>query len=189
MRNRNFRGGYTGEVTWTIDPVENARQGPVISRKVRNVCETCNNGWMSEIVNCAKPVIEKMALSQSTTISPNEVGELAGWIALTNIMQEFANPAGSNAIPHSDLKTLMQKMVRPDNWSIWVGHYVGENWEPFGHIHIPFKYEKSANASESSANLPIRFEQQLSTFSIRHLLAHVLLVLRLPRSKSIDSPF
>jgi hypothetical protein len=163
---------HTAEVTWTIDPVERSRQGPVISRKIRKVCEKCNNGWMSEAVNRAKPVVEKMALSECVKLSREEVANLAGWIALTNIMQEFANPAGSSAIPATDRTYLMQHMVPPESWSIWVGHYVGQNWEPFGNIHIPFKYKKSDIATEGSADLPDKFELQLSTFSVRHFLAH-----------------
>lgn len=160
-------------MTWKIDPVQRARQGPVISRKVRNVCENCNNGWMSTVVTRAKPIVEKLALSHSVAVSNEELASLAGWIALTNVMLEYANPAGSRAIPPSDRKHLMQHLVPPNDWSIWLGHYVGENWEPFGNIHIPFRYAKSTNTTQQSSGLPDKFELQVSTFSVRHLLSHV----------------
>ena len=45
--------------------VLSCRQGGAITKKLRVVCETCNNEWMSEIEDRVKPILAPLILGQS----------------------------------------------------------------------------------------------------------------------------
>ena len=111
------------EFKWTKLPREESRQGPVISRKVRNVCKACNNGWISEVVNRAKPILKRLATGQALHLMDDDRSKLIAWLALSTIMQEFANP-GTHVIQATDRQFLMENKSPPQQWSIWIGHYM-----------------------------------------------------------------
>jgi hypothetical protein len=58
---------YTGEAF--VHPNFKDRQGSFHSRKIRNVCAKCNNGWMSGIVDRAKPIVGPMMSDEAAALS------------------------------------------------------------------------------------------------------------------------
>jgi hypothetical protein len=71
-------------------------QGPAGSRKIKNVCERCNNGWMSQIEQAAMGSAIPMINNLACTISPQEQRVLASWFALMTMMIEFTGPDSIN---------------------------------------------------------------------------------------------
>ena len=146
---RMHRDSGSREVEWTEPPASSARQGSVFQRKVRNVCERrCNNGWMSRVVDRAKPHVERMILGKSFQLDRKEQTDLAAWIGITTVIQEFANRHGVRRIPPEDRTVLMNTEAPPLSWSIWVARYTGEWWAPMGHYHIPMSYSKRPTDDE-----------------------------------------
>ena len=73
-------------------PVDAKMQERIAVRKadpydiqVRNVCEGCNNGWMSELQNLTKPLIEEIATGHLRDLSDEERTIVARWAAMTSI--------------------------------------------------------------------------------------------------------
>lgn len=158
---------------WAQLPQTRTRQGCLLQRKIRNVCERhCNNGWMSGVVDRAKPHAERMILGHQFQLEWQGMSDLAAWIAITTIMQEFANPRAQQIAP-GDRRVLMATKTPPDTWSIWVARYGGHVWYPMGHYHIPIWYSKGSLPSELSPDAPLRHGLQLTTFALRELLVHV----------------
>jgi hypothetical protein len=165
------RDAHSRDVEWTVGPSSTARQGSVLQRRVRNVCERhCNNGWMSRVVGRAKPHIERMMLGSHLQMNLNEQTDVAAWIGITTVMQEFANRSRITQIPREDRSSLMANEAPPLSWSIWAGRYVGQWWAPFGHYHIPMSYVKQHSPEEPA---PPRGALQLTTFTLRALIVHV----------------
>lgn len=165
------RGSQT--FRWTEFPQARTRRGCVLQRRIRNVCERhCNNGWMSGVVERAKPHAERMILGQQFELERQGMSDLAAWIAITTIMQEFANPKAQR-IPPNDRQVLMLAGTPPSTWSIWVARYGGHMWHPMGHYHIPIGYSKGSLHGEPSPDDPPRHGLQLTTFAFRELLVHV----------------
>jgi hypothetical protein len=168
---RMHRDGGSGEVEWTELPACSARQGSVFQRKVRIVCERrCNNGWMSCVVDRAKPHVERMILGKSFKLNRKEQTDLAAWIGVTTVIQEFANRVGTPRIPPEDRTVLMNTEAPPLSWSIWIARYMGEWWAPMGHYHIPMSYSKRQTDGDP---VPPGGELQLTTFTLGELLVHV----------------
>jgi hypothetical protein len=163
--------GSSRDVEWIEQPGCSARQGSVFQRKLRIVCERrCNNGWMSRVVDRAKPHVERMIFGQSFKLDRKNQTDLAAWIGVTTVIQEFANRLGRPRIPPEDRAVLMDTEAPPLSWSIWIARYVGEWWAPMGHYYIPMSYSKRPI---DDGRTPPRGELQLTTFSLGELLVHV----------------
>lgn len=164
------REGGSKEVKWTTPPTSSARQGSVLQRKVRKVCEQCNNGWMSRVVDRAKPQVERMILGTHFQLNRKDQTDLSAWIGITAVIQEFANRQGARRILPEDRRVLMNTEAPPLTWSIWVAKYTGQWWAPMGHYHIPMRYAKQPTDDEPN---PPSGELQLTTFTLGELLVHV----------------
>lgn len=165
------RDGGSTKVEWNKPPSSATRQGCVLQRKVRNVCERhCNNGWMSRVVDRAKPHVERMILGKTFQLNRKAQTDLAAWIGITTVIQEFTNRHGARRIPPEDRKVLMNTEAPPLSWSIWAARYTGEWWAPMGHYHLPMSYSKRPTDNEPN---PASGELQLTTFTLGELLVHV----------------
>ena len=164
------RDSGSGDIKWTEPRGNAARQGSVLQRKVRNVCKRCNNGWMSRVVDRAKPGAKQLILGETAQLNRQMQTDLAAWIGSTTIIQEFANCYGVPRIPPQDRAALMDAGAPPLSWSIWIASYAGEWWAPMGHYHIPMSYSKPQ--TDDGPNLS-GGELQLTTFTLGEFLVHV----------------
>lgn len=170
-RGSMHREAGSKEVEWPEPPSSSPRQGCVLQRKVRNVCQRhCNNGWMSRVVQRAKPHVERMVLGKSFQLERKDQTDLAAWIGITTVIQEFANRSGARRIPPEDRTVLMNAEAPPLAWSIWVASYAGEWWAPMAHYHIPMSYSKRPTEAEPDGPSG---ELQITTFTLGALLVHV----------------
>jgi len=89
--------------------------------KFKNVCKSCNNGWMSVIVNDAKPIVVQLVEnSVRAEISPAQQTKIALWICVTAIMAEFLNPKKGFSSEFSR-DFIFKHRKPPPNWQIWIG--------------------------------------------------------------------
>ena len=73
-------------------PPGQAFHGHNTTKKLKVVCRSCNNGWMSQIERDAKDSLTKLMLSKKCLLSPNDQIALAHWIALKVIVAEHNRP-------------------------------------------------------------------------------------------------
>ena len=66
------------------------RPGSVNTRKIRAVCATCNNGWMSALESKVKPTILGLLSRSVTTLSEEPLRSLTLWIAVKSIVGEHS---------------------------------------------------------------------------------------------------
>src|SRR5262245_26970593 len=53
------------------------------SRRVKNVCRRCNNGWMSVLQEHTKPIIIPLLKGDTTLLNSDRQNTLATWAAMT----------------------------------------------------------------------------------------------------------
>jgi hypothetical protein len=111
-----------------------------------------------------------MILGKTFQINCKEQTDVAAWIGIATVIQEFANRQGVRRIPHEDRTVLMNTEAPPFSWSIWAARYTGTWWAPMGHYHIPMSYSKGPAGDASDAP---KGELQLTTFTLGELLVHV----------------
>ncbi|MQB21358.1 hypothetical protein DXT90_12050 [Agrobacterium tumefaciens] len=103
-------------------------QGHLYNKKLRVVCRTCNNGWMSRMEQDRKFAIGRMISGLPIILEVPDLQGLATWIAARAMIFERDDPPTA-AIPRSDYHYLMEHKLPPPNWHIWIGSYHGKSWQ------------------------------------------------------------
>lgn len=115
--------------TFTEMPtVVTEKLGSVLTMKTREVCSSCNNGWMSQLERQIKPLI--LALMDaavggwSVAISPDEAARLSTWAVKTAWMRELS--AGTDVDRSDGYHHLRQQLLPPPDCRVWLGRHAGE---------------------------------------------------------------
>lgn len=105
------------------------RPGHLFSLKIKVVCQTCNNGWMSQVENDTKPILLNLINGQKFKITKAEIEALAFWVALKVVTAEFAEKKESLYVtPFEERQEMMNKRKIPSFFNIFVsGHSIGHN--------------------------------------------------------------
>jgi hypothetical protein len=70
-----------------------ARAGELGDQKLKVVCKPCNNEWMSQLQEVAKPILTpRITGDWSATLSRDEQKILASWATMFTMVLEFAHP-------------------------------------------------------------------------------------------------
>lgn len=112
------------------------RSGDLRARRVRCVCVTCNNVWMSQIQTKVKPTAIPLIQGRSITISAAERATLAGWIAMAVVTVDQLDRKKS-AITQADRDYIRKHRYPPPSWHIWIGDYERKVWKNYlGRHHL-----------------------------------------------------
>jgi len=88
------------------------RQGSTFTKKLRVVCKTCNNGWMSRLENDTKPILLKLVQAEPTLLGRKQQTLVAQWIALKVMITEWNRPLEA-FIPKEDRRAFMDNLTIP----------------------------------------------------------------------------
>ncbi len=92
------------------------------SRRVRRVCGSCNNGWMSSLQVKARRFLVPMLKGDDTSFYKNGQTSLAAWVAMSVMVAEFLEP-DKVAITAEERAWFMKNHRTPSHWRIWIGRY------------------------------------------------------------------
>ncbi|HEX8268751.1 MAG TPA: hypothetical protein VF581_02565 [Flavobacterium sp.] len=110
------------------------KQGHVGTRKFRNVCKTCNLGWMSNLEEEAAQTLTEMIYGNEVVLNEQSQLALSNWIVMTMIMVEFMDITTQAILP-GDRQYLYKMRQPPQNWKIWIGRFAG-NRSTFRYRHF-----------------------------------------------------
>ncbi len=100
------------------------------SRRVKLICASCNNGWMSRLQENAKPLVLALVQGKSTILSQKDQYTLATWCAMSVMTSDFFIP-DRHAIPQIERDLLRTSTQIPnDTWKIWIGRFIRKDWVP-----------------------------------------------------------
>jgi hypothetical protein len=97
------------------------QEGDVRSRRLRVVCKTCNNGWMSRLQNRAKPILIPLLTGESATLSILDQQIIAAWATMTVMVGEYIK-AETAVITQSERDHLRLTNTPPPTWKIWIAN-------------------------------------------------------------------
>lgn len=101
--------------------------------KVRNVCEVCNNGWMSRLHIEAKGIVQELADGYWRKLTPNELEVLSRWAVMVSINLECH--ARQMTATKWQLVDLMQGKM-PKGWRVYIGHLPSNKHANFNHTRV-----------------------------------------------------
>jgi hypothetical protein len=172
---RELSGHAVSFTKYHADRVERAlerRAGDPHSRRIKCVCRTCNNGWMSHLQEMAKPYI--VPLLHGTAIAPGKTSQkiLATWITMMVMVAEHLIRE-LVAIPPYERDWFRLNLQPPPTWRIWLGHHAATHHALFSHNVVSFATEEEIQRLGLAAGEPSN--TQTSTILLgKHLLIYVM---------------
>ena len=116
------------------------RPGDPLSQTLRVVCQTCNNNWMSEVVNKAKPYLIPLFKGKWPVFDAAAQRAVATWAVLVTMVFEQSHPPTA-AVVRSQREYLKAHLKPPKKWKVWVAKYEGQHhagaWHRALHIEGP----------------------------------------------------
>jgi hypothetical protein len=102
-------------------PLQRKRNGDLSTLKLRVVCRSCNNGWMSRAEQGAKPHLLALIAGTQSKMGPDAQRAVAAWIAMKVIVAEHDQPETA-LTPLPDREALMREpSMPPDYFVIRIG--------------------------------------------------------------------
>jgi hypothetical protein len=149
------------------------RTGDPHSRRIRCVCQSCNNGWMSRLQETVKPFLVPMLVGNRTNLHRRGQTVVAAWSAMMVMVSEHIHEE-MVATPLSERVYLRERGVVPPCWRIWIGCHSRRDHPLFTHRATTFVTTKEE--MERLRGSPARISNtQISTICIgRHILIHVM---------------
>jgi hypothetical protein len=145
-------------------------QGHSGTKKVKVVCATCNETWLStKIENATKPILIPLIAGLPVELLIADQGKLATWAAKTVMTAEHVNKRPP-AILQSERTWLMGTLSPPPGWFIFATPYSGTEWRELG------IFQHSGRLAVSSTENSIETDHHigLTFFGMSHLLLLVL---------------
>jgi hypothetical protein len=118
---------------WTL-PARRLVQGHAGSRKVRVVCRSCNNGWIGDIDEAAKPTLLPLICDRPTIINRDQQQILGKFLTKVVITSEYTKPR-DRAIPKEQRDYFFLNRNPLPLWHIWIGRYNGSLWRELMIFH------------------------------------------------------
>jgi hypothetical protein len=88
--------------------------------RVKEVCETCNNGWMSSRIEAlSKPAVEAMVLGRTHCLAPREQAAVARYAFRVAAMLEYVNTR-QRAIPRAHYEEFYRTQNVPSDVVVWI---------------------------------------------------------------------
>lgn len=98
-----------------------AQSGDPYTIVVRNVCKSCNNGWMSVLQDEAKPLVHALAKGEKLTFDEPHRLTLARWSAMVTINLEcHARMLRTAQIQ----RTALMNGKMPEGWRVGIARMV-----------------------------------------------------------------
>jgi hypothetical protein len=162
------------EELWARSPLSGGRllarkerPGPTHKKKIRKVCRTCNNGWMSALEDDCKPILTPLILDQSYVMDARSQRLLARWIMLKVFIGEWNDP--ENVVSTPEMRENFKNSAKmPPNLSIWIAQCGKDGWEA---AYVRNSHTISLAPIEK-AKRPVGRNIQCVTFGIGGLLIH-----------------
>lgn len=118
---------YSGEAKQKMTLETSKEQnGNLASLKFRVVCESCNNGWMSQIEEKVKPFFSQALSSSIQDVDESMQEYIATWIAMKVMVAEQSD-GKTMVTPPGDLKDFYLTKLIPSYYRIYIGKHDLEN--------------------------------------------------------------
>lgn len=92
--------------------------------RIRTVCETCNNGWMSRLEQDTIPILRPLLLDLSIPLPSEQQTVLAAWVMKTGMVLDSIY-THTHFYQKNERTDLRENSVVPSATVIWIGRFFG----------------------------------------------------------------
>jgi hypothetical protein len=102
--------------TWPVDRPELV---------IRCVCGGCNNGWMSQLQERAKPIIERLWIGEEHSLDLDDRRTLASWAVMTSMVLQSLDEPENWLYSELERTVFWKRQHVPSFMGIWIANCVG----------------------------------------------------------------
>lgn len=124
----------TGRSDFVFSGIGNPRSATKgVQLTVKQVCVTCNTGWMNGTEQQAQPLLEPMITTKgqrNISLARQQQTTIATWATLRSMMFCLARPRVASPIPDEEFKRFYAQQHANTNGmtAVWIGAYVGTRY-------------------------------------------------------------
>lgn len=142
-----------------------------IERTLKIVCRQCNNKWMSDLQEKARPVLTPLILGQESELDENSVHLIRAWMVAFTMVSEYVDPYHELVtVSQDERRAFMQDQKVMPHWSVWLGRTKLSRSRLRMHTaastELVYTDDKSRQAIHLCPNI------QTTTLAIGHLFLH-----------------
>ncbi len=116
------------------DDIERGWMTDGFSHTTGAVCKGCNNGWMSNLENAAKPLLEGMLRGHGRSLHKAGQQTLATWAVKTGMVASSSMGAARRVASPQEHHYLREHGEPSSNIKVWMAAYTGEH-PALAHAH------------------------------------------------------
>lgn len=105
-------------------------QGDVTTKKIRAVCGSCNNGWMSRLEERVKPLLMSLMNDTAPHLTTRQVYEVSLWCSVKAVTAEYTNK-NEALTPSADRYQIRATGAIPKYIRIFLGTHAGLNFAAY----------------------------------------------------------
>jgi hypothetical protein len=143
-----------------------SQSGAISSHGLQVVCAKCNNEWMSDLQNQAKPLLVPLIRGKVPILTNEHHSILTTWAIMFTMVIEFAD-VGTIATSQKERFDFAQSPRPLDNWMVWIGRCT--KW-PFDFLHYSWSGRSEEKIIPIPTTKPDCPTSQSTTFSVGKLL-------------------
>lgn len=145
-----------------------SRQGSPLRQSLRVVCKTCNNGWMSQVQETAKPALTRLIEGEDAPLTDADAVAISRWATMFSMTWEFADPE-TMATAAEERSAFKLSRTPPAHWIIAIAMYSGTAHHAQT-LHIGGKL--AIQLPQLPVALPALNNFQATTFVVGRLMLH-----------------
>jgi hypothetical protein len=133
---------------WTTD---------VFSLTAKVVCERCNNGWMNDLEEGARPFLESLIRGHGRTLYDHGRQQVAYWALKTAMMVDWAQEPPHQCVPKAYYPELFEVGGILSNCVVWLGacDFAGSADARHRSLHLQTEGETSSESGGFGASLKV----------------------------------
>lgn len=122
---------FTQKTKLTGKPKHRKTNGRIWTKKIKVVCKTCNETWMSQIEEKAKAIILPIMTGQDHQITQDGCLIISQWMTLKVMIAEHNNLNDPTVIVTTQemRRQFREKLEIPENFWIWICKCGAPGWE------------------------------------------------------------
>lgn len=90
----------------------------------KQICASCNAGWMADLEGSVRPLISPMVQGQRVVLPPDAQNQIARWTIKTAVMARYVQSPPELATPEM-LQWLRDQPSAPPYSAVWLGRFAG----------------------------------------------------------------
>lgn len=134
-----------------------SRPGDLLAQTLRIACKGCNETWMSQVVNEARPTVAALVSGRWPQLTRTSAAQLATWAVLTTIVLEFADDTTRTTTP-IERRFIRSHKAPPPNWRVWIAPH---DHSQLGDASV-WSWHRSCKVASAGEDYPARPNAQVT---------------------------